>query len=68
MAAPGLAAMEAAKAAWTWQADLEVDALEVPEDLALALEQATQVFAGFPMSHRRNVLRWIARAKTPPTR
>jgi uncharacterized protein YdeI (YjbR/CyaY-like superfamily) len=68
MAAPGLVAIAAAKAAGTWEADPEVDALIVPPDLALALGAAAGVFAGFPPSHRRNVLRWIAGAKTAPTR
>jgi uncharacterized protein YdeI (YjbR/CyaY-like superfamily) len=68
MAAPGLAAVAAAKAAGTWEAAPEVDALEVPGDLTLALGPAGAVFAAFPPSHRRNVLRWIAGAKTAPTR
>lgn len=68
MAAPGLAAMAAAKAAGTWEADPEVDALQVPEDLGAALGPAQGVFDAFPPSHRRNVLRWIAGAKTAPTR
>lgn len=68
MAAPGLAAMAAAQAAGTWEADPEVDALAVPDDLAQALGALTAVFEGFPPSHRRNVLRWIAGAKSGPTR
>jgi uncharacterized protein YdeI (YjbR/CyaY-like superfamily) len=64
MAAPGLAAIAAAKSAGTWEADPEVDALEVPDDLAQALGEAAAVFDAFPPSHRRNVLRWIAGAKT----
>ncbi|MCU0903444.1 MAG: YdeI/OmpD-associated family protein [Tabrizicola sp.] len=68
MARPGLAAMAAAKAAGTWEADPEVDALIVPEDLAEALGAAAAAFAAFPPSHRRNVLRWIAGAKSPATR
>lgn len=68
MAGAGLAAMAAAKAAGTWDADPEVDALVVPDDLAAALGTGKAVFDGFPPSHRRNVLRWIAGAKTLPTR
>jgi uncharacterized protein YdeI (YjbR/CyaY-like superfamily) len=68
MQAPGLAAVTAAKAAGTWEADPEVDALTVPGDLAEALGEAEAAFAAFPPSHRRNVLRWIAGAKTGPTR
>lgn len=68
MAAPGLTAMAAAKAAGTWEADPEVDALVVPDDLSTALGSVRSVFDSFPPCHRRNVLRWIAGAKTPPTR
>jgi uncharacterized protein YdeI (YjbR/CyaY-like superfamily) len=68
MAEPGLAAIAAAKMAGTWEADLEVDALIVPDDLAAALGSAAATFVAFPPSHRRNVLRWIAGAKTQPTR
>ncbi len=68
MAPLGLAAIAAAKAAGTWLADPDVAALLVPEDLAAALGAAGPVFAGFAPSHRRNVLRWIAGAKTAPTR
>lgn len=69
MAAPGLAALAAAKAAGTWEADPEVDALMVPQDLAQALgAAAAAAFDSFPPSHRRNVLRWIAGARTAPTR
>lgn len=70
MAPPGLAAIAAAKAAGTWEADPKVDALVVPEDLVAALAGAGSgaTFAAFPPSHRRNVLRWIAQAKTGPTR
>lgn len=68
MAPPGLTAMAAAKAAGTWEADADVDALMVPDDLLAALGKAAEVFTGFPPSHRRNVLRWIAGARTAPTR
>jgi uncharacterized protein YdeI (YjbR/CyaY-like superfamily) len=68
MAPPGLEAMAAAKGAGTWEADLDVDALLVPEDMAEALGATAATFSAFPPSHRRNVLRWIAGAKTAPTR
>jgi len=70
MAAPGLAAIAAAKAAGTWEGEPEIDALLVPEDLAAALAAvgAWATFAAFAPSHRRNVLRWIGQAKTAPTR
>jgi uncharacterized protein YdeI (YjbR/CyaY-like superfamily) len=68
MAPPGLTAIAAARAAGTWEAAPDVDALLVPEDLAGALGDAANLFDAFPPSHRRNVLRWIAGAKTAPTR
>jgi uncharacterized protein YdeI (YjbR/CyaY-like superfamily) len=67
----GTAAVAAAKASGAWDAHADVDALVVPDDLAAALAAhppAAQAFAAFPPSTRRNVLRWIASAKRPPTR
>ena len=49
----------------------DVDDLVVPDDLAAALAArppAAEHFAGFPPSTRRNVLRWIASARTAVTR
>ena len=68
MEAPGEAAVQAAQAAGLWNALAHVDRLEVPEDLAAALGPVGPQFASLPPSYRRNVLRWIAGAKTPPTR
>ncbi|MEO1000997.1 MAG: YdeI/OmpD-associated family protein [Pseudomonadota bacterium] len=68
MAAPGLRAIEAAKAAGLWTAMEHVDALEVPEDLAAALGDAADRFGAMAPSYRRNVLRWIAGAKRAETR
>lgn len=54
-----------------WDAMNDVDALLGPSDLAAALAAqppADQHFADFPVSTRRNILRWIASARTPPTR
>jgi uncharacterized protein YdeI (YjbR/CyaY-like superfamily) len=71
MAPPGLAAIAASKAAGLWDAAGEVDALVVPDDLAAALDAAVSAraaFDGMAPSYRRNVLRWIAAAKTAPTR
>ncbi len=68
---PGVASIAAAKAAGLWDAFAHVDALVVPEDLQAALnEQATAAtfFAASAPSYRRNVLRWLATAKTAPTR
>lgn len=71
MAPSGLAAVERARATGMWHAMNEVDALVVPDDLAAALDArppAAEQFAGFPPSTRRNILRWIENARTPPTR
>jgi uncharacterized protein YdeI (YjbR/CyaY-like superfamily) len=71
MQPPGLASVERAKATGMWEAMTDVDDLVVPDDLAAALEAAPPAatyFDAFPPSTRRNILRWIASAKTPPTR
>ena len=67
----GAACVARAKETGAWDAHRDVDALLVPDDLAAALAAhppATQEFAGFPPSIRRNVLRWIASAKRAETR
>lgn len=67
----GLSAIAASKACGKWDAMADVDALAVPDDLAMALAAnlpATQNFAAFSPSSRRNMLRWIAGAKQPATR
>jgi uncharacterized protein YdeI (YjbR/CyaY-like superfamily) len=68
--AAGLRAIEAAQESGLWNATEDVDALVVPEDLieALAMRAATEDFASFAPSYRRNVLRWISIAKSPATR
>ncbi|MEL7165675.1 MAG: YdeI/OmpD-associated family protein [Pseudomonadota bacterium] len=68
MQAPGRAAIAAAQAAGTWEADADVDRLEVPGDLDAALGAAREAWDGMAPSYRRNVLRWIKGAKTAPTR
>ncbi len=71
MQPPGQAAIDRARADGTWEADPDVDALKIPPDLQAALATAGAAaaqFDAFPPSHRRNVLRWIAGAKTAPTR
>jgi uncharacterized protein YdeI (YjbR/CyaY-like superfamily) len=71
MEQPGLAAIETSKARGLWDAMADVDALEVPEDLAIALSataNAASRFDAYAPSYRRNVLRWIANAKTDVTR
>jgi uncharacterized protein YdeI (YjbR/CyaY-like superfamily) len=70
MRPPGEAAVAAAMRAGLWEADAAVDALVVPGALAeaLAARGARAAFDAAAPSYRRNVLRWIARAKTAPTR
>jgi uncharacterized protein YdeI (YjbR/CyaY-like superfamily) len=66
----GLAAIDRAKAAGLWDAMVEVDALTVPPDLADALGRcsARAHWDALPPSYRRNVLRWLALARTAGTR
>lgn len=67
----GLAAIETSKALGLWDAMTDVDALELPDDLAIALSvtaNAASRFNACAPSYRRNVLRWIASAKTDATR
>lgn len=64
----GLAAIAAAKAAGHWDETAAVDALEVPDDLAVALGAQDQAFDALAPSYRRNVLRWLHSAKRPGTR
>ncbi len=67
----GLAAVERAKATGMWDAMNDVDALHLPDDLIAALDAhppAAEHFHQFPPSIRRSILRWIASARTPPTR
>jgi uncharacterized protein YdeI (YjbR/CyaY-like superfamily) len=64
----GLAAIAAAKAAGRWEETAAVDALEVPEDLAVALGGHGDAFSAMAPSYRRNVLRWLHSAKRPETR
>lgn len=71
MHASGLAAVERARRSGGWEEHAEVDALVVPDDLREALQArdgAWEAFSGFPPSTRRNMLRWIALARTTPTR
>ena len=70
MAAPGRAAIAAAKAAGRWEESDPVDDLVVPGDLAgaLAAREARAAFDAMAPSYRRNVLRWIAGARRDDTR
>ncbi|WP_235929014.1 YdeI/OmpD-associated family protein [Marisediminicola senii] len=69
--AVGLALIDAAKADGSWSRLDAVDALVVPDDLAVALAErlgARSNFDAFPPSARRGILEWIQNAKRPETR
>jgi uncharacterized protein YdeI (YjbR/CyaY-like superfamily) len=71
MAPAGLAVVDRAKAAGTWDKLDGVEALEVPPDLAEAFARysgAAGHFAAFPRSAKRGILEWIVQAKKPETR
>jgi uncharacterized protein YdeI (YjbR/CyaY-like superfamily) len=70
MAPAGLAKIAAAKQDGSWNALDAVEALEIPSDLAAALDSypaAQTHFDAFPRSVKRSILEWIASAKTPAT-
>lgn len=71
MAAPGLAAVERAKANGSWNALDDVEELRMPDDLLAALAadpEAERGFAAFAPSARKMSLYWISTAKRPETR
>ena len=71
MTPAGRAVVEAAKADGSWTMLDAVEALEVPGDLAAALEAAPPAatnFEAFPRSVKRAALEWIRQAKRPETR
>lgn len=71
MAAAGMAAIERAKANGSWGVLDSVERLEVPADLASALDAhppAATNFAAFPPSARKQMLGWVAIAQRPETR
>lgn len=71
MAAPGLAAIERAKANGSWTLLDSVERLEVPPDLATALAAqpgAAATYESWPPSVRKQSLGTIAQAKRPETR
>lgn len=68
---PGMASVNAARESGAWDEMNDVDDLVVPDDLRdalMATPTAWTVFSTFPPSVTRNILRWIASAKTPSTR
>jgi uncharacterized protein YdeI (YjbR/CyaY-like superfamily) len=71
MAPAGLAAIDRAKANGSWETLDAVERLEVPDDLAAALEDrppAATNFAAFSASARKMMLGWVALARRPETR
>lgn len=62
----GEAAVAQGVASGLWDYYADVDALIVPDDLNTGLARST--WDSMAPSYRRNVLRWIKDAKTPPTR
>lgn len=71
MAAPGMRAIELAKANGSWNAIDHVEALTMPEDLNAALARNTTArrhFEAFPPGSRKIILHWISNAKAPATR
>ncbi|MBA3326057.1 MAG: YdeI/OmpD-associated family protein [Rhodobacteraceae bacterium] len=71
MTPPGSAAVAAARADGAWRFLDAVEALEIPPDLAAALDEAPAAaakFAGFPRSAKRGILECIAQARRPEIR
>ena len=71
MAPAGLAAIERAKANGSWALLDSVERLEVPADLATALDShpsAASNFAAFPPSVRKQLLTSLVMARRPETR
>jgi len=71
MAAAGHAAVELARRNGAWSFLDEVERLEIPDDLARALDgvaDARARFARFPDSSKRGILEWIKNAKREKTR
>lgn len=71
MTMAGLAKIEAARADGSWHALDAIEALEIPPDLAAALESYSAAkgnFEAFPRSVKRGILEWILNAKKPETR
>ena len=71
MAPAGLAAIERAKADGSWTVLDGPERLEIPPDLAAALDQhppAADRFTSFPPSARKMMLAWVATAVRPGTR
>lgn len=68
MMPPGEAAIAAAEANGMWSFLDDVERLEVPPDLDVALGDLRPVWDGWPPSVRRGTLEWLKTAKTDATR
>jgi uncharacterized protein YdeI (YjbR/CyaY-like superfamily) len=71
MAPAGIAAIDRAKSNGSWEILDSSERLEVPDDLAVALDArppAAANFAAFPPSTRKMLLGWVAVAQRPETR
>ncbi|MEO1483949.1 MAG: YdeI/OmpD-associated family protein [Myxococcota bacterium] len=71
MEMPGAVAVERSKRDGSWNRLDKVETLNIPEDLASALDglpNAREHFDRFPPSSRRGILEWIENAKRPETR
>ncbi len=71
MTAAGLAKIDAAKADGSWTIYDAIEALEVPPDLAAALDHDPAARAGFDAfsaSNRKQLLWWVASARRESTR
>jgi uncharacterized protein YdeI (YjbR/CyaY-like superfamily) len=71
MTAAGLASIATAQQNGSWTLLDEAAALQLPADLALALQDApaaSSYFLGLSKSVRRDMLQWVALAKRPTTR
>jgi uncharacterized protein YdeI (YjbR/CyaY-like superfamily) len=67
----GIAAVETARANGSWPVLDSVEALELPDDLAAALDAepgARETYEGFSPSNRKMILWWVKSAKRPETR
>lgn len=71
MTAAGLKCIEVAKQNSQWESLDKVEALEIPDDLAIAFDKnkiAKRNFETFPPSSKKVILQWIASAKREQTR
>ena len=71
MAPAGLAAVEVAKRDGSWTAYDAIEALVVPDDLAVALDEhprAREGFDAFSTTDKKQLLWWVVSARRAPTR